>query len=264
MFVALVGSTAWTAASDPRRHAEALARFEQAAWGQAVRNRGRLVKMIGDEAMVADARSSDTPELASSIGPYGLSLTQVRWRRCMGREQALPFEDGTFDRVRCERVLQHVEHPTRVVAEILRVLTPGSKALLIDPNHEQADLATDDPDTWRATLAHSVGRVRNPRAGLHLSEWMDAAGSSSSRSPRPPCSGRGRRLAPCSCSRTAPSAPSPSRPSVLMAGRRFSPSRRPRTAEAPRSARRSATAASARGRTLRSVSARPCASPRCC
>jgi SAM-dependent methyltransferase len=91
---------------------------------------------------------------------------------------ALPFEDRSFDRVRCERVLQHVENPTKVVGEIFRVLAPDGMALLIDANHEQADIATDDPDTWRAARQRSTGRVRHQRAGLHLAEWMEAAGFS--------------------------------------------------------------------------------------
>jgi adenylate cyclase len=67
VFVDLVGSTAWTASSDPRRHAEALARFEQAAWTQAVSNRGRLVKMIGDEAMVAADDVEDACRIATAL-----------------------------------------------------------------------------------------------------------------------------------------------------------------------------------------------------
>jgi 2-polyprenyl-3-methyl-5-hydroxy-6-metoxy-1,4-benzoquinol methylase len=89
---------------------------------------------------------------------------------------ALPFDERSFDRVRCERVLQHVENPAVVVAEIFRVLAPGGMALLIDANHEQADIATDDPDTWRRARQHGTGRVRHQRAGLHLAEWMEAAG----------------------------------------------------------------------------------------
>jgi SAM-dependent methyltransferase len=93
-----------------------------------------------------------------------------------GDAHALPFEERSFDRVRCERVLQHVEHPAAVVAEIFRVLAPGGRALLIDANHAQVDIATDDPDTMRIARRHSTGRVRHQRAGLHLAEWMDGAG----------------------------------------------------------------------------------------
>jgi ubiquinone/menaquinone biosynthesis C-methylase UbiE len=91
---------------------------------------------------------------------------------------ALPFGERSFDRVRCERVLQHVEDPAKVVAEIFRVLAPGGMALLVDANHEQVDVATDDPDAWRAARQLSTGLVRHQRAGLYLAEWMEAAGFS--------------------------------------------------------------------------------------
>lgn len=62
-FVDLVGSTEWAARVDPRRHAAALARFEAAAWEAAATRGGRLVKLIGDEAMVV----GDDPEMACAI-----------------------------------------------------------------------------------------------------------------------------------------------------------------------------------------------------
>jgi SAM-dependent methyltransferase len=69
-----------------------------------------------------------------------------------------------------------VEDPVRAVIEMFRVLAPGGLALLIDPNHEQADIVTSDPAAWQAVSACSIGRVRHRRAGLHLAEWMAVAG----------------------------------------------------------------------------------------
>ena len=37
----------------------------------------------------------------------------------------LPFEDGGFELVYCKQVLEHVEHPRDLVAEVARVLRPG-------------------------------------------------------------------------------------------------------------------------------------------
>ena len=88
----------------------------------------------------------------------------------------LPFGDGSFDRVRIERVLQHVEDPVTVLAEIRRVLVPGGIVLAVDVNHGQADVATADVETWRVLQRHGMERVRHPRAGLHLREWFVAAG----------------------------------------------------------------------------------------
>jgi SAM-dependent methyltransferase len=37
----------------------------------------------------------------------------------------LPFEDSSFELVYCKQVLEHVEHPRELIAEVARVLRPG-------------------------------------------------------------------------------------------------------------------------------------------
>jgi SAM-dependent methyltransferase len=39
--------------------------------------------------------------------------------------RTLPFEDASFELVYCKQVLEHVEHPRELVAEVARVLEPG-------------------------------------------------------------------------------------------------------------------------------------------
>lgn len=45
----------------------------------------------------------------------------------------LPFDDGIFQRVECEDVLDRVEHPERVMGEIERVLAPGGFVHIVAP-----------------------------------------------------------------------------------------------------------------------------------
>jgi class 3 adenylate cyclase len=58
-FVDLVGSTEWAGRLSLKDHALALARFETAAWDIATEHGGRVVKLIGDEAMIV-APSAET------------------------------------------------------------------------------------------------------------------------------------------------------------------------------------------------------------
>ena len=45
----------------------------------------------------------------------------------------LPVEDGAFGAVLCTQVLEHVEHPALVLAELFRVLRPGGALWLTAP-----------------------------------------------------------------------------------------------------------------------------------
>jgi len=50
-----------------------------------------------------------------------------------GEGENLPFRDGTFDSALCVEVLEHVPDPSRVVAEIRRVLKIGGALLVTVP-----------------------------------------------------------------------------------------------------------------------------------
>jgi class 3 adenylate cyclase len=71
-FVDLVGSTQWTAALTSEDHAAALNRFEDLAVRAASRHGARVVKFLGDAAMVvgreADAVTGAAAELCAAVG----------------------------------------------------------------------------------------------------------------------------------------------------------------------------------------------------
>ena len=46
--------------------------------------------------------------------------------------EALPYEDGTFDRVTCAFGIRNFEHKERGLAEFQRVLRPGGKAVILE------------------------------------------------------------------------------------------------------------------------------------
>lgn len=66
-FVDLVGSTAWASGLTLKAHALALARFETAAWEIASAYGGRVVKLIGDEAMFLAPSGAAAARIALAV-----------------------------------------------------------------------------------------------------------------------------------------------------------------------------------------------------
>jgi ubiquinone/menaquinone biosynthesis C-methylase UbiE len=78
----------------------------------------------------------------------------------------LPLAAGSVDRARADRVLQHVADPARVVAEVARVLRPGGRFGMAEP--DWATLVVDDDDLGPRFAAFVAGQVRNPTIGRRL------------------------------------------------------------------------------------------------
>lgn len=85
----------------------------------------------------------------------------------------LPLRDGSVDGVRVERVLQHVEHPEAVVAEIARVVDGDGFVLAFEPDYSTF---TIDSDTQPPHFVSSLLLARHPRIGGELAEMFERAG----------------------------------------------------------------------------------------
>ena len=51
-----------------------------------------------------------------------------------GDVHALPLADGSMDRAKVDRVLQHVQNPAKALAEARRVLRPGGLLCMAEPD----------------------------------------------------------------------------------------------------------------------------------
>lgn len=199
-------TSARSAFADPDRlppeiHAVLVAALDRMAADPAIQR----VRRVAEEALdprpghrvldVGSGAGEVARQLAARVAPDGdvvavdISATTMgiaagrhdgsRVRYATGDVAALDFPDGTFDRVRAERVLQHVADPDVAVAELARVTRPGGRVCLVDTDWESiavdglpADLVTRVREAaFTAVSGHhaDMGRTlrrRQVRAGL--------------------------------------------------------------------------------------------------
>lgn len=136
-------------------------------------------------------------ELAERVGPTGrvagldLSETMIQAARAaaeragrpvefqVGTAYELPFADATFDAVRAERVLQHLETPEAALREMVRVTRPGGRIVVFDPDHGQLTLSLDvSPHrrVFEATRRSLLQMIVNPHSGTRLRNQLTRAG----------------------------------------------------------------------------------------
>lgn len=122
---------------------------------------------LSDGASIADVGcgpASDTLALARIVGPHGrvkgvdhdpemvaeadrraLAAGLANAEHVVGDAQRLPFGDGELDAVRAERVLQHLTRPVDALAEMVRVVRPGGRVVVLDTDWASLSMDVDDP-----------------------------------------------------------------------------------------------------------------------
>lgn len=93
-----------------------------------------------------------------------------------GDAYELPFEDGTVDLVRCERVWQHLARPQQAADEIARVLAPGGRVAVLDSDWETVISRGGDPELRRRSAEASRRRMVSPTVGRDLRSLLQHAG----------------------------------------------------------------------------------------
>lgn len=93
--------------------------------------KGKLLDVGCGAGDFPDAFSHYRPDLQISAMDISQKAIEIAKRRKLkvdfkvGNAEKLPFESKSFEAVTCFDLIEHVEHPERVVAEIERVLKPG-------------------------------------------------------------------------------------------------------------------------------------------
>lgn len=81
---------------------------------------------------------------------------------------ALPFQSGAFDACRCERLLQHVANPHRVIAEMMRVLKSEGRIAVADTDWGTLSIDTREVDIERRLARFRAQMYYNGYAGRQL------------------------------------------------------------------------------------------------
>ena len=71
--------------------------------------------------------------------------------------EALPFADGTFDRVTCAFGIRNFEHKEKGLSEFLRVLKPGGKAVILELSVPRNRVVRWAYDLYFTHLLPSIG-----------------------------------------------------------------------------------------------------------
>jgi ubiquinone/menaquinone biosynthesis C-methylase UbiE len=124
---------------------------------------GRVVGLDASAALLERARA----RCEAQDGPLELVV---------GDAHALPFDADSFDAARVERVLQHLEDPGRVVAELARVTRPGGVVLVHEPDWGTLVCTGRPRELVRAMLAAAEAQIRNPWIGRELAGLFVDAG----------------------------------------------------------------------------------------
>ena len=132
------------------------------ALADAVGERGSVIGIDNDPVMVE--RSVERTRAYPSV--------EVR----AGDAHRLPVPDGSLDRARADRVLQHLEDPRRALTELHRGLRAGGRLGLADPDWDSLVIDHEDVEAGRRLAAYIGTRVRNRSIGRQLPRLCTDAG----------------------------------------------------------------------------------------
>jgi SAM-dependent methyltransferase len=117
------------------------------------------------------------PYFAGIASEYvGVDVVENPAAELLGRVEALPVDDASFDLVICTQVLEHSDDPAQAIRELHRVTLPGGRVLA--STHGVQVYHPSPVDYWRWTHA-GLGRLFNENAPWRSVTVEPGAGTAS-------------------------------------------------------------------------------------
>ncbi len=138
----------------------------------------------GDDLLYL-ASSSPFPLRLTGVDPERTSLAAARKRAeglggeitfLEGSFAGLPLESDVADVIRCDRVFQHLTDPMAALAEMMRVVKPGGRVVVVDVDWGSLVLDHPSPALTDRILSYICTSHVNGRAGRQLVGLFHQAG----------------------------------------------------------------------------------------
>jgi ubiquinone/menaquinone biosynthesis C-methylase UbiE len=136
----------------------------------------------------------DVRALAGIVGPAGYAAgidasqtmidaarqrstdTSVAAEFFVGDAEHLDFADDSFDAARADRVLQHLTNPSNAVSEMARVVRPGGRVVVFEPDNGGLMIDAPDKEVTRKITAFRGDVVRTGWIGRQLPRLFKRTG----------------------------------------------------------------------------------------
>jgi ubiquinone/menaquinone biosynthesis C-methylase UbiE len=131
----------------------------------------RTMAAIAGAAVGVDASRTFVEEARRRTGPeYEARFEQAR-------AEELPFEDASFEGVRTERTLQHVDDLGAAISEMWRVAKPGAGLVALEPDWDTLVIDAGPLTSTRAITRAWADSIRNPVAGRQVARRLRKLGA---------------------------------------------------------------------------------------
>jgi SAM-dependent methyltransferase len=131
-----------------------------------------LAGLVGPEGRAVGIDRS--AQLVDRARERAKDVANVEYR--VGDLTSLPFDDGTFDAAYSERVFIHLDDPEAAMRELHRVLRPGGRLVIADPDHSRSAIDADDAELAELLTARLDRDMANFRSGRRLRSQAVLAG----------------------------------------------------------------------------------------